>query len=340
MCAVYSECDHHSHPHPHRPTTSLSLAPLSPSLSHSLSIAWLVPRTLPLPHTQRPTHVTRSTTHSLTPSSLLPLRTPAMRTPLSLLLALAFALASLSLADAKKTGNVLTTNDKQAAGLQAAAVRLKPGNYVFQNVQTKQKLFYTTKKNNIYPSKQGTVGSVTAYPNNGVAWHRLEFGPKNKCLSSAWGSKGNNAAVMYVCASGEGSKKTTLEKTKQWWIFVPTSKPIASAPANSKANQVLLAAQADSIATRKKKIAAQQAAFHKRSTGHGLVKEVRRRALERRGIKTVSGGTFYIIPTDHLLDRTAALTGKSVTQRGIKNTVVMDWKNGNRLQQWKVTRVK
>ncbi|KAJ8291589.1 hypothetical protein OF846_005251 [Rhodotorula toruloides] len=261
-----------------------------------------------------------------------------MRTPLSLLLALALALATLSLTDAKKTGNVLTTNDKQAAGLQAAAVRLKPGNYVFQNVQTKQKLFYTTNKNNIYPGKKGTVGSVTAYPNNGVAWHRLEFGPKNKCLSSAWGGNGNNAAVMYVCASGKGSEKTTLEKTKQWWIFVPTNKPIAKAPANSKANQVLLAAQADSIATRKKKIAAQKAAFHRKRSG--LVREVRRRALEKRGIKTVSGGTFYIIPTDHLLDRTAALTGKSVTQRGVKNTVVTDWKKGNRLQQWKVTRVK
>ncbi|BGP03946.1 hypothetical protein JCM10021v2_007694 [Rhodotorula toruloides] len=234
-----------------------------------------------------------------------------MRTPLSLLLALAFALASLSLADAKKTGNVLTTNDKQAAGLHQAETRCVPIPSLLSSPETPAHAlfggqFYTTKKNNIYPSKQGTVGSVTAYPNNGVAWHRLEFGPKNKCLSSAWGSKGNNAAVMYVCASGEGSKKTTLEKTKQcvpspssprevlmgewgerWWIFVPTSKPIASAPANSKANQVLLAAQADSIATRKKKIAAQQAAFHKRSTGHGLVKEVRRRALERRGIKTV-----------------------------------------------------
>ncbi|GEM11372.1 hypothetical protein Rt10032_c14g5389 [Rhodotorula toruloides] len=260
-----------------------------------------------------------------------------MRTPLSLFLAFFLALASF--AKAKKTGDVLTTNDKQAAGLQAAAVRLKPGNYVFQNVQTKQKLFYSTKGNWIYPGKQGTVASVTAYPNSGVAWHRLEFGPKNKCLSSAWGSTGNNAAVMYVCASGQGSHKTTLEKTKQWWIFVPTSKPIASAPANSKANQVLLAAQADSIATREKKIAAQKAAFHKRS-GHGLVKEVRRRALEKRGIKTVSGGTFYVIPTDHLLDRTAALTGKAVTQRGIRNTVVMNWKKGNRLQQWKVTRVK
>lgn len=96
---------------------------------------------------------------------------------------------------------------------------------------------------------------------------------------------------MYVCASGDNSKKTTLERTKQWWLFVPTSKPTVSAKANSNANKVLLAAQADSIETREKKIAAQKEAFHKR-----MARRVRKRELEQRGIKTVSGGTFYIMP--------------------------------------------
>lgn len=114
---------------------------------------------------------------------------------------------------------------------------------------------------------------------------------RNKCLSSAWGGNGNNAAVMYVCASGSHAKKTTLEKTKQWWLFVPTSNPTARAKSTSYANRVLLAAQADSIQTRERKIAAQKKAFH-----HRMKRQVRKRELEKHGIRTVSGGTFYIMP--------------------------------------------
>lgn len=61
-----------------------------------------------------------------------------------------------------------------------------------------------------------------------------------------------------------------------------------------------------------------------------MVRHVRRHALEKRGIKTVVGGTFYIIPTDHLLDRTAALTGKTVKRAGIKSTAIADWKKVRR----------
>ncbi|GAA5982863.1 hypothetical protein JCM10908_006814 [Rhodotorula pacifica] len=256
-----------------------------------------------------------------------------LQSPLHVILLALLALAGLT--SAKKTGSVLTTNEKQAAALQAAAVRLKPGHYVFQNVKTKQKLLYTAKGNHIYPSKKGTTAAITIHQDKGVAWHRIGFGPKNKCLSSAWGGSGNNAAVMYVCASGSNSKKTTLEKTKQWWLFVPTSKPTAAANSNSYANRVLLAAQADSVKTREKKIAAQKNAFHGR-----MARRVRKRALKKRGIKTVSGGTFYIFPTDHLLDRASALTGGRITTRGIKNTQLKNWKKGDKAQQWKVTRVK
>ncbi|TNY18721.1 hypothetical protein DMC30DRAFT_448571 [Rhodotorula diobovata] len=259
--------------------------------------------------------------------------------PIHLLLC---ALLALFLAvEAKKTGKVLTTNEKQAAAIQAAAVKLKPGKYKFTNVQTGQLLYYVAKGNHIYPTKgKTTPATVSAYSNSKVPWHRLQFGSKNKCLSSAWvsGKTQNSEAVMYVCASGKGAQKTTLEKTKQWWLFVPVSKPTVAASSKSYANTVLLAAQADSIATREKKIAAQKAAFSRRSTG--MVRHVRRHALEKRGIKTVVGGTFYIIPTDHLLDRTAALTGKTVKRAGIKSTAIADWKKGNKAQQWKVTRVK
>ncbi|GAA5930247.1 hypothetical protein JCM10213_001040 [Rhodosporidiobolus nylandii] len=257
-------------------------------------------------------------------------------------------LALAAFADAKKTGKVLTTNEKQAAQLQAAAVFLKPGNYKLQNVQTGQTLYYAPSGNHIYPTKgKYTKSSITRYSNKKVPWHRLEYGSKNKCLSSAWGSSGNNAAVMYVCASGSGAQKTTLEKTKQWWLFVPVSKPTASASSKSYANSVLLAAQADSISTREKKVAAQKAAFNKRSGLHGadalqhgrMMRTVRKRALERRANKTASSGTYYIIAIDHLLDRAAALTGKQIVTRKIKNTVISNYKQGNKAQQWKVTRV-
>ncbi|KAM0790457.1 hypothetical protein ACM66B_003334 [Microbotryomycetes sp. NB124-2] len=181
---------------------------------------------------------------------------------------IATALVALSsTVSALQSTKPATNNKKQAAQLQAAAVFLKEGNYVFENVATKQKLFYVPKGNHIYPSKvkklaQAAQMSVTRYTaNKKVPWSRFHFGKKNKCLSSAWGGKDNDSAVAYVCASGQKSKKTTLERTKQWWLIVPVSRPTVNAPANSYANSVLLAAQSDSIKTRNKKIQEQQNAF-------------------------------------------------------------------------------
>ncbi|GAA5970909.1 hypothetical protein JCM21900_000567 [Sporobolomyces salmonicolor] len=251
------------------------------------------------------------------------------------------ALQGVNLTAAASTA-VSTANAQQAASLQAAAIHLQPGSYTFENVETKQKLYYVPKGNNIYPYKKGTAASVTKYSNAKVPWHRFEFGDKNKCLSSAWGGSGNNAAVMYVCASGAGAQKTTLEKTKQWWLFVPVSKTAASAPSSSYANTQLIAAQSESVATRNKKIAAQKAVFHKRGfTGieHArMAQRHKKRVLERR-TTTVTGGTFYIIPTDHLIDSPArALTGQAIKSRGIVSTQITTWKKGNKAQQWKVTR--
>lgn len=96
---------------------------------------------------------------------------------------------------------------------------------------------------------------------------------------------------MYVCATGHRAKKTTLEKTKQWFLFVPTARPVVAAKVDSYANRVLLAAQADAVNTRARKVSVQKKASRGR-----MVKRIRKRALERRRIKTVMGGTFYIIP--------------------------------------------
>lgn len=138
---------------------------------------------------------------------------------------------------------------------------------------------------------------------------------------------------MYVCASGKSGEKTTLEKTKQYWLFVPVSKPTSSSNTNSYANTQLIAAQRDSIETRNKKIADQKAAFNKRGLYFEdrvyakMMHRLRKRALEKRGTKQVSGGTFYIMPTDHLIDMPVrALTGKTIVTRGIKNTLVKNWK--------------
>lgn len=97
---------------------------------------------------------------------------------------------------------------------------LKPGRYTFTNVATGQKLYYVPKGNHIYPAKlksakSAAVMSVTPYSDRKVPWIRLHFGNKNKCLSSAWGGVDNDSAVAYVCASGQNSQTTTLERTKQ-----------------------------------------------------------------------------------------------------------------------------
>ncbi|GAA6006846.1 hypothetical protein JCM11491_003203 [Sporobolomyces phaffii] len=257
---------------------------------------------------------------------------------------------AFSLVRVEAKAKVSIKNAKQAAQLQAAAVFLKPGSYTFENVKTKQKIFYSAdRKNHVFPAskQQGTAAVISRHHNSKLPWHLAKFGNKNKCLSSAWGSSSNNAAVMYVCASGKSGQKTTLEKTKQYWLFVPVSNPTSQAKPNSYANIQLIAAQADSIATRNKKIAAQKAAFNKRGLTDeayaGMMHRLKRRALEKRSSSSssrpVSGGTFYVFPTDHLVDQDArALTGQTIVTRGIKNTLIKKWKKGDKSQQWRVTR--
>lgn len=193
--------------------------------------------------------------------------------------------------------------------IQAAAVHLQPASYTFTNVATRQKLIYIPIGNHIYPASSSPAAkmSVSAYtPDRRVPWLRLHFGSKNKCLSSAWGGVDNDSAVAYVCASGSNAKKTTLERTKQWWIAVPVSAPVkkTSTKEGTYANAVLLAAQSDSIKTRNAKIKAQEAAFKKKNSKRGLgeddmamrarhrtrARTISKRALERRA-KTAGAGS-------------------------------------------------
>ncbi|KAL8293037.1 hypothetical protein RQP46_000731 [Phenoliferia psychrophenolica] len=310
---------------------------------------------------------------------------------------------------------VMTTNSKAAASLQAAAVVPASGTYTFTSVATGEKLTYQTpfppgdglqpNGNHIWPSKAGApVNSIEITPHQHAQWIRLGFGTKNKCLSSAWGGSYDNAAVAYVCASGSDAQKTTLEQTKQWWLAVPIGKTAGAVTASS--NEMLIAAQGESVATRNAKIKAAKAAFGKRDEnsdtdiddmeislfdqevladdvdeftlieptsglekrrGHGRThrgkhsthsgnskaKQARAAAAARakakakakaKGVRSVAStkgsiGTFYIIPSDHLIDQaTRALTAEVVMSRGIKTTALTPWKKGSKAQMWILTK--
>ncbi|GAA5827228.1 hypothetical protein JCM11251_001180 [Rhodosporidiobolus azoricus] len=144
-------------------------------------------------------------------------------------------------------------NAAEAASLQSVA-RVLNGAYTIKNVATGQALTYERDGNHIVPDDgAGTPVNILGY-GNGVNWVRMQIGDKDKCLSSQWGGSYNLAGVMYACAVDEGGEITradnTLEGTKQWWVIVPVGSNFASASSHS--NGVLLAAQAESVATRAK----------------------------------------------------------------------------------------
>ncbi|KAK4700072.1 hypothetical protein P7C70_g6182, partial [Phenoliferia sp. Uapishka_3] len=345
-----------------------------------------------------------------------------MRASLSLL---AFMLPGIALARA----GVMTTNSASAASLQAAAVipGTTGGTYTFTNVATGEKLTYVVRAwtsmlpklwltdlfhlsqptgNHIFPAKVNPGTEIRITPHQHANWIRLSFGTKNKCLSSAWGGTYDNAAVAYVCAVGSSGQDTTLEQTKQWWLAVAIGN--TAGKVTSSTNQMLIAAQADSVATRNAKVAAQEAAFNKRSfdadddeasstlfegftpeelsefsfdgsddsgvaggesglkkrnsnltrRGHkhhhhaskaAIASAKRARAahakktnLSSAGKRAATGGkvigTFYILPSDHLIDlATRALTAEVVVSRGIKTTALTPWSKGNKAQQWVLT---
>ncbi|GAA6038607.1 hypothetical protein JCM8097_009445 [Rhodosporidiobolus ruineniae] len=181
-------------------------------------------------------------------------------------------------------------NAAEAASLQSVAKALS-GSYIFKNAQTGHTLTYDPDGNDVVPSAgSGTPVNVLTY-GGGTNWIRLQIGEKDKCLSSQWGGSYNKAGVMYACAVDGGGDVTradnTLEPTKQWWIAVPVGDYDPSSD-SSHSNGVLLAAQAESVATRAKAHAKGIIAhFDRRSHSHGHGTSLERRfELVQRAKKT------------------------------------------------------
>lgn len=151
--------------------------------------------------------------------------------------------------------------------------------------------------NDLYPaSGNGDAVTLTAYGSN-VAWVRMGaplsdtppnarpsptnpfffapagLGAKNKCVSAQWGDIGDTAAVMYACQVGPGGSTTsgsTLEPTKQWWIFVPVDGVDDSDSSWGDAQVTLLAkAQKQSVAVRTAANSKRALARHRRARGFG-----------------------------------------------------------------------
>ncbi|GAA5915093.1 uncharacterized protein JCM6883_003268 [Sporobolomyces salmoneus] len=134
------------------------------------------------------------------------------------------SLAFAALVSLVKAGGIID-NTVEAARLLAQASGLNgEGNYVITNVKTGQQLTF---------SRDG--GTTNFYPQSGGDPVAIQFagnaarisGGNNKCASAQWSYDFEGgvdyAAVSYACAVGNGllTGTDTLEKTKQWWYFVP-----------------------------------------------------------------------------------------------------------------------
>ena len=96
-------------------------------------------------------------------------------------------------------------------------------------------------------------------------------GAKNKCISAQWGDNGDTAAVMYACQVGAGGSTTsgsTLEPTKQWWIFVPVDGSSDSSWGDQQVS-LLATAQKQSVSIRTAANSKRALARHRRARGFG-----------------------------------------------------------------------
>ncbi|GAA5939331.1 uncharacterized protein JCM15063_004489 [Sporobolomyces koalae] len=134
------------------------------------------------------------------------------------------ALALSALVSYVKAGGIID-NTAEAASILASASGLSgEGNYVITNVQTGQQLSFAREDGttNFYPQSGGDPVAIQ-FAGNAA---RISGG-NNKCASAQWSYDFEGgvdyAAVSYACAVGEGllTGTDTLEKTKQWWYFVP-----------------------------------------------------------------------------------------------------------------------
>ncbi|GAA5874219.1 hypothetical protein JCM16303_005779 [Sporobolomyces ruberrimus] len=151
----------------------------------------------------------------------------------------AYSLAFAALVSIVKAGGIID-NTAEAARLLASASGLNgEGNYVITNVQTGQQLTFSreTGTTNFYPQSGGDPVAIQ-FAGNAA---RISGG-NNKCASAQWSYDFEGgvdyAAVSYACAVGNGllTGTDTLEKTKQWWYFVPAGNAADSAPPSNDDN--------------------------------------------------------------------------------------------------------
>ncbi|GAA6022754.1 hypothetical protein JCM11491_005569 [Sporobolomyces phaffii] len=149
----------------------------------------------------------------------------------------ATALAFTALVSLVKAGGIID-NTAEAARLLAQASGLNgEGNYVITNVQTGQQLTFARESGttNFYPQSGGDPVAIQ-FAGNAA---RISGG-NNKCASAQWSYDFEGgvdyAAVSYACAVGSGllTGTDTLEKTKQWWYFVPAGSTSDSSSSSDK----------------------------------------------------------------------------------------------------------
>ncbi|GAA97435.1 uncharacterized protein L969DRAFT_94484 [Mixia osmundae IAM 14324] len=142
----------------------------------------------------------------------------------------ALALASLSLARAATFKNAAN-----AAALVARSYNFPDGNYTVTAVGTGDQIVFARDggNNDVFPSTDipGTSIGLQANTNlsNPVQWTRMQFMNSNlKCGSAQWNSTLglDMYFVAYGCQVGTPMLVGGLEKTKQWYLFVPVNSSV------------------------------------------------------------------------------------------------------------------
>ncbi|KWU43391.1 hypothetical protein RHOSPDRAFT_34995 [Rhodotorula sp. JG-1b] len=129
-------------------------------------------------------------------------------------------------------------NSAQASQIASSASTLSGGgNYILTNVATGQTLsFSRSDVTNFVPQSSGEPVAIQFNGNQA----RISGG-NNKCASAQWDANYEGgvdyAAVAYACAVGSGplTGTATLERTKQWWYFVPAGESSAPTPSPAPA---------------------------------------------------------------------------------------------------------
>ncbi|MBW0484030.1 hypothetical protein O181_023745 [Austropuccinia psidii MF-1] len=129
-------------------------------------------------------------------------------------------------------------NYDNAKLIQDSAFVPENGNYVFRNVATGEVIQHDRRNGvpNIYTGKtkfrrggKGQFSQLALQPHKtGTKWISIRTPQTQgtKCISAQWGyhtdGGADHAGTLYECAVDPLDLKATLEKTKQWWLLMPS----------------------------------------------------------------------------------------------------------------------